>query len=65
MRGWADPAISVLPFASIYPDSVSVEQDRAESAAQMVSSQDTAVAAALTELGYDRLWNRAYAEAPI
>lgn len=53
LRGWADPAISVLPFASIYPDSVSVEQDRAESAAQMVSSQDTAVAAALTELGYD------------
>ena len=29
------------------------EQERAESAAQMVSSQDTAIAAALTELGYE------------
>jgi Lon-like protease len=37
----------------MYPEPSTNEQERAESAAQMVSSQDTAVAAALTELGHD------------
>lgn len=59
LGGWLQPDVDVLPFESMYPSDRTAEQERAESAAQMVSSQDAAIAAALTELGY-RL--RTYAE---
>jgi PDZ domain-containing protein len=49
---WMRSDKAVLPFKAMYPDSNSAEQERAESAAQMVNSQDTAIATALTELGY-------------
>ncbi len=53
LAAWVDPDIAVLPYAATYPEARSNEQEQAESAAQMVSSQDTAIAAALSELGYD------------
>ncbi|WP_148572613.1 PDZ domain-containing protein [Nocardioides caldifontis] len=53
LAGWFDDDVAVLPYEAMYPDRSSAEQERAESAAQMVNSQDTAVAVALTELGYD------------
>lgn len=59
LGGWLRPDVDVLPFESMYPAERTAEQERAESAAQMVSSQDAAIAAALTELGYTL---RTYAE---
>ena len=53
LAGWFDEDVAVLPYEAMYPEPSSAEQERAESAAQMVNSQDTAVAVALTELGYD------------
>jgi PDZ domain-containing protein len=52
MAAWLRPDEAVLPYAAMYPTSSSTEQEHAESAAQMVNSQDSAVAAALGELGY-------------
>ena len=49
---WMRSDRDVLPAEAMYPKNTSAEQDHAESAAQMVSSQDTAIAAALSELGY-------------
>jgi PDZ domain-containing protein len=51
--GWLRDDVAVMPFEAMYPESSTAEQERAESAAQMVSSQDTAIAVALTELGYE------------
>lgn len=53
MWAWARADQDVLPVEVMYPENNTAEQERAESAAQMVSSQDTAVAVALSELGYD------------
>lgn len=53
LSAWADREVAVLPYAAVYPPTSTAEEEKAESAAQMVSSQDTAIAAALTELGYD------------
>ena len=53
LAGWFDEDVAVLPYEAMYPEPSSAEQERAESAAEMVNSQDTAVAVALTELGYD------------
>jgi PDZ domain-containing protein len=53
LAAWLRTDVAVLPYAAMYPEPSTTEQERAESAAQMVSSQDTAVAVALTELGYD------------
>jgi PDZ domain-containing protein len=51
LRAYFDPDAAVWPRSSIYaPDETDESSDR-ESEAAMVSSQDTAVAAALTELG--------------
>ena len=49
---WMRSDRDVLPAEAMYPDNSTAEQEHAESAAQMVSSQDNAVAAALSELGY-------------
>ena len=53
LGGWFDGDTAVLPYEALYPEDTTAEDEQAESAAQMVSSQDTAVAAALTEIGYD------------
>lgn len=49
---WVDTDDAVIPRAVMYPEQSSDTQERTESAAEMVSSQDTAIAAALGALGY-------------
>ena len=53
MTDWLDPDDAVYPYDAVYPDDKTAEQDREEGQVQMVTSQDTAVAVALRELGYD------------
>ena len=53
LTAWAAQDDAVVPRDLMYPRTSTNEQERAESAAEMVSSQDSAIAAALTELGYD------------
>lgn len=50
LRGWLDPTIAIVPEEKIFPKNESVKQVEAENAQQMQSSQNAAVAAALTEL---------------
>ncbi len=50
---WLSPSKTVVPLESVYPVGETTEQREAENAALMVDSQQDAVAAALTELGYD------------
>lgn len=51
LRAYFDPDAAVWPRSSIYAPDDTDESSDLESEAAMVSSQDTAVAAALTELG--------------
>lgn len=53
MRAWISPSEAVYPYDSVYAPEETDESSDVESAVQMVSSQDAAVATALTELGYD------------
>lgn len=53
MRAWLDPSEAVYPYDSVYAPDETDESSDVESAVQMVSSQDAAVATALTELGYE------------
>lgn len=53
LAAWFDGTRSVFPRDVIYPPEQSPEEAEQESSVQMVSSQDTAIAAALKELGYD------------
>jgi PDZ domain-containing protein len=50
---WIDSNQVVLPLDQVYPPQLSTEQVRAESTAQMEVSQQDAIAAALTQLGYE------------
>lgn len=52
LAAWFDGTRAVYPRDVIYPPEQSVEDVERESSVQMVSSQDTAVAVALEELGY-------------
>ena len=52
LRAWFDGARAVYPRDVIYPPQQSAQDAQQESSVEMVSSQDTAIAAALTELGY-------------
>jgi PDZ domain-containing protein len=52
MSAWFDGARAVYPRDVIYPPEQSAEDVETQSAVDMVSSQDTAIAAALSELGY-------------
>ena len=53
LRAYFSPDAAVYPRSAVYaPDETDESSDR-ESSVQMVSSQDSAVATALTELGYD------------
>ena len=53
LSAWFDGTRAVYPRDVIYPPDQTPDEVQQESSVQMVSSQDTAVAAALTELGYD------------
>ncbi|MGR0318220.1 YlbL family protein [Agromyces sp. ZXT2-3] len=50
---WVDPRRAVLPIEVLYPPGLSSEDRDAVNEAQMVDSQQDAIAAALVELGYD------------
>lgn len=50
---WMRDDVAVLPYEAMYPEPSTAEEERAESAAAMVGSQDQAIASALTLLGYD------------
>jgi Lon-like protease len=49
---WFDPAQSVTPIDELYPPGLTQKQSAEEGAAEMTGSQQSAVAAALTHLGY-------------
>lgn len=53
MGAWLDEEDALLPREVVFPEQTTGADERAVSAAQMVNSQDTAVAAALERLGYD------------
>jgi PDZ domain-containing protein len=50
---WFDSSKAVVPLDSVYPEGVTVEQSNEQSKVEMQNSQQEAVAAALTSLGYD------------
>jgi PDZ domain-containing protein len=52
LGAWFDGARAVYPRDVIYPPDTSAEDSEQQSSVEMVSSQDTSVAAALHELGY-------------
>jgi len=52
LRAWFDRTDAVYPRDVIYPPDESPQESQQQSDVEMVSSQDTAIAAALTELGY-------------
>lgn len=53
VTAWWDPSKGVLPLDAVYPPGYSVEQANSDSRIMMANSQKDAIAAALTELGYD------------
>ena len=53
LGAWIDPDDAIYPREIIYGPDDTDEAQQEEGAFQMVTSQDTAVAVALTELGYD------------
>lgn len=53
VRAWLDPGSAVLPEAAVFPPGASEQQVDASNAAAFLTSQQAAVVAALTELGYD------------
>ena len=53
LSAWFDGTRAIYPREAVYPDGSDADQVRRESTVEMVSSQDTAVAVALTELGYE------------
>ncbi|MBM7505285.1 PDZ domain-containing protein [Agromyces aurantiacus] len=50
---WFDPRRAVVPVETLFPPGLSEEDRDAQNTAQMVDSQQDAIAAALVELGYD------------
>lgn len=53
LQAWADPDVDVYPYRGIYDPEDTNDSTREQSAQQMTSSQNAAVAAALTQLGID------------
>ena len=53
VQGWFDDTRAVFPVEEVFPTDITREELDAESAADMVSSQENATYAALSELGYD------------
>jgi PDZ domain-containing protein len=52
LSGWVRKDVAVIPREAMYPDANSPAEERTQSSAQMVNSQDTAAAVALSALGY-------------
>ena len=50
---WVDPDKAVVPYDVVHPADQTAEQEEAEGAVQMTTSQDTAKAVALKEMGID------------
>jgi len=50
---WMNPHLDIVPKEYMYPAGVTVKEQDAQSAVEMTDSQQSAVAAALTELGID------------
>lgn len=50
---WLDPDKAVVPYDVVHPPQQTAEDEEAQGAIQMTTSQDVAKAVALTELGYD------------
>lgn len=50
---WFDPRRAVVPVEAVFPPGVSEEDRDTQNEAQMVDSQQDAIAAALVELGYE------------
>ncbi len=53
LQAWWDDDAALIPREAVYRTQTTSADERALSAAQMVTSQDTAVAAALRRLGYE------------
>ena len=53
MRTWASRDDAIYPFSAIYGTTGNQQQDTQQGQVEMVTSQDSAVAAALIQLGYD------------
>lgn len=53
LGAWLTPGKDVLPVEAYYPEGTTVDERNQESALMMTQAQDSAIAAALTELGYD------------
>jgi len=53
MLAWIDPDQAVKPYSSVYDDDETPEQDDEQSALQMATSQDVAIAVAMSEAGID------------
>lgn len=53
LAAWVDPDQAVKPYDSVYREDETEEENDEESAIQMSSSQDVAIAVAMTEVGYD------------
>lgn len=53
VQAWLDPTRSVVPVEAVFPEETSAEEQQEVSQAEMISSQESATAAALTELGED------------
>jgi PDZ domain-containing protein len=49
---WVDPSRSIEPIDAVFPPNQTTEESTAESTAMMEQSQQTAIAVALTKLGY-------------
>jgi len=54
---WLNPAEAIVPVDVMFPPNVSTKQVEAESSAMMDESQQDAIAAALTKLGYTVSWH--------
>lgn len=50
---WLDPSKSVVPVDEVYPEGVTQEQSNEQGRIDMENSQQEAIAAALSELGYE------------
>lgn len=50
---WLDPSQAVVPLESVFPADVTTEERDEQNQVAMVNSQQDAIAAALTSLGYD------------
>ncbi|RNE59052.1 YlbL family protein [Cryobacterium tepidiphilum] len=53
IRAWFDTSAAVIPIDKAFPPQVTQKEVAAQSEAAMVNSQQDAIAAALTHLGYD------------